>query len=479
MKTRTTLTIRLSAWGILACAGVAGIGGAYADDLAPAAPVSGWVAPQPAVTPGAVVNAEAKQEQLPAVVLSSQAKSPGIFADSHLDLLLRNYADVLDAKGGPHRHAWTQGVMANFTSGYTRGLIGLGFDASLFAEFKLDGGEGAGNMVHVAKGGGGANQFAWAYPGQYVVKARVSETVLRYGLQMVSNPFMEPHDNRALPPAFLGTTLISNEFKTILLEAGSFTKVDARGRTTLTDLTTAYGGTRIDRLSYVGGTWDYSPAGSLSLYANQADNVWRQYYASIKQSTGRTETAKWTGFANLYSTHDEGDARQGKINNNAYSMSLAAQHGPHELLLGYQQILGDQFFDYVNETNGIYLANSLDVDYNAPHEKSLQLRYTFYGKPVGLPGFNAMVWGATGWGADGAVGAANSPMNSSIYWKNGAPVEGRHHEFGFIPSYTVQGGKLKDTKVTFVAMWHIGSTHYSDGTNQEYRLVVNVPMRVF
>ena len=76
--------------------------------------------------------------------------------------------------------------MANFESGYTTGLIGIGFDASLYAALKLDGG-GAGSMVHIAKGGGGGNQLAWAYPGIYDVKARISNTVVKYGLQAVDN----------------------------------------------------------------------------------------------------------------------------------------------------------------------------------------------------------------------------------------------------------------------------------------------------
>jgi len=58
-------------------------------------------------------------------------------------------------------------------------------------------------------------------------------------------------------------------------------------------------------------------------------------------------------------------------------------------------------------------------------------------------------------------------------------VHGHHHEFGFIPSYTLQSGRFKDTKVTFIAMWHNGSNYYSDGNNMEYRLVVNVPVKVF
>ncbi len=415
---------------------------------------------------------------------SSQAASKGFIGDSHLVLNLRNYSDVQDVQGGPHRHAWVQGAMLDYTSGFTQGPVGFGVDASLYGAFKLDGGEGAGNMVHVAKGGGGSNQFAWGYPGIWDIKARVADTVVKYGLQMTdNNPFFEPHDNRALPPTFLGVSLVSKDLNNTVLQAGSFTKVDPRGHTNLVDLSTSYGGVNFKRFSYVGGSWDYSPNGSLSLYANQADSVWRQYYGSVQQSFGDPSTIKWTGFANIYSTHSVGGGLEGPINNNAYSVSLAAQHGAHSLFIGYQQILGDQFFDYVNETNGIYLVNSMDVDYNAPHEKSFQVRYGFDGKYAGLPGAKAMLWYALGWGADASVSAAAnaspaSPLNG-LYWKDGQPVHGSHHEFGFIPSYTIQSGRFKDTKISLSAMWHHGSKYYSDPSNSEYRLVVGMPLNLF
>ncbi len=433
--------------------------------------------PQPQ-TDNALVNAEADQAVTPPENMSSQAKSKGLVADSHLNLLFRNYADQFDNEGGPHRHAWVQGMQANFESGYTKGPVGLGFDASLFAALKLDGGAGAGNMVHVEKGGGGSNQLAWAYPGMYDIKGRISETVVKYGLQIVdNNPFMEPHDNRALPPTFLGLSAVSSDIRNVTLEAGSFTKVDARGHTNLTDMNTSYGGTTFKRLSYFGGSWDYSPNGTVSLYADQAEDVWNQFYASISQSIGDVSGIKWAGLANIYSTHQTGSALQGHINNNAYSLSLSAQHGAHQVLLGYQQILGDQFFDYVNETNGIYLVNSMDVDYNAPHEKSFQLRYTFDGKYAGLAGFKAMLWGVTGWGADASASAASNAIGP--YTRNGEFVHGTHHEIGFIPSYTLQSGRFKDTKITFIAMYHKSTAHYSDPDNMEYRLVVNVPVKVF
>ena len=438
---------------------------------------------QEATTPNGVVSTESALTQKPPSPRSSQANSKGFVADSHLDLEWRNYTDYFHANGSGRRHAWVEGLQAKFESGFTEGPIGFGVDAALFGAFKFDGGRGARNMVYLGRHGDGANRLAWAYPGMYAVKARISDSLLKYGLQDVSNPFLDPHDNRALPPTFLGASLLSREIGGLAVQGGSFTKVVARGQSNLTDLRTTYGGVTVKRVTYAGATWDYAPNGSASLYADQADDVWRQYYASLQHGIGAPDTLKVTGFANLYATRDTGAALQGAVNDTAYSVSVSAQHGPHALLLGYQKILGDQFFDYIDETAGVYLVNSMDVDYNAPHEQSLQLRYTFDGKYAGLPGFLAMIWAQQGWGADASAMAgragANGPAYTALYFKNGQPVHGRHHEFGFIPTYVVQSGRLKNAKVTLIAQWHVGSAYYSDSTNQVYRLLVTLPVRVF
>jgi hypothetical protein len=437
---------------------------------------------QQATTPNAVVTTASTLTSSPPAPRAKQADSKGLLADSHLDLEWRNYTDYFHATGSTRRHAWVEGLQAKFESGFTRGPIGFGFDAALFGAFKLDGGQGAGNMVHVGRHGGGADRLVWAYPGMYTVKARISDSLLTYGLQDVSNPFLDPHDNRALPPTFLGTALLSREVEGLAIQAGTFSKVAARGQTSLTDLRTTYGGVSFKRVSYAGATWDYAPSGSASFYADQADDLWRQYYASLQYGIGTPDSVKLIGFVNGYSTHDTGAALQGPLSNNVYSVSLAAQHGPHALLIGYQKVFGEQFFDYIDETAGVYLVNSMDVDYNAPHEQSLQLRYTFDGKYAGLPGLSAIVWAQQGWGADASASAGrygpNGPSYSALYLKNGQPVHGRHHEFGVIPTYTVQSGPLKRAKVTLIAEWHVGSAYYADSTNQVYRLLVTLPMRV-
>ena len=411
--------------------------------------------------------------------VSNQAKAKGFIEDAHLNLLGRSFTEHDEFKGAGKKDAWVLGAQAVFESGYTRGLIGLGADVSLFGAFKLNGGDGAGNLVHVGTDGGGSHQLAWAYPGVWDVKARASNTVLKYGQQLFDNPFLVPHDNRALPPTYRGFSLASEEFKNLTVKAGTVDGVIARGMTTVSGLKTLYGGTHVSQFTYFGGDWTHGDDTAVSLYGSVANNVWRQYYLSATQSIGDPKAVRWTGALNYYYTGAIGDKLQGPINNNAYSLALAGTHGAHTLQFAFQQILGDQMFDYMGQSGGDYLSNSLDVDYNQPHEKSVSLSYSLNMKDYGVPGLKVTMWTAYGWGADGSAMANSGTANAGNYIVNGRPLQGSHYEFGIIPGYTVPDGKFKNTSVKFYYMHHHGSEFYPDGTSNVYRLMVNVPFNVF
>jgi len=412
--------------------------------------------------------------------VSSQAKSKGFIEDSHFNVLMRSFTEHDEFKGAGKKDAWVLGAQAVFESGYTKGLIGLGGDVSLFGAFKLNGGNGAGNRVHVGTDGGGSNQLAWAYPGVWDVKARVSNTVLKYGQQLFDNPFLVPHDNRALPPTYRGFSLASDEIKNLTLKAGTVDGVLARGMTTVTGLTTEYGGTHVSQFTYFGGDWTHGDDTSVSLYGSVANNVWQQYYLTATQSIGDPKTVRWTGSLNYYYTGAIGDKRQGAINNNAYSLALAGTHGAHTVQVAFQQIVSDQTFDYMGQSAGDYLSNSLDVDYNQPHEKSLSLSYTLNMKQYGVPGLKFTMWGAYGWDADGSAMANSGTAQAANYLVNGEPIHGTHYEIGVIPSYTIPDGKFKNTSVKFYYMHHhSNSAYYPDGTSDVYRLMVNVPVNIF
>ncbi|WP_250529506.1 OprD family outer membrane porin [Caballeronia sp. ATUFL_F1_KS4A] len=431
---------------------------------------------QKALAPDSPPNTEADAP------VSNQAKSKGFIEESHLNLLMRSFTEHDEFKGAGKKDAWVLGAQAVFESGYTKGLIGVGADVSLFGAFKLNGGQGAGNRVHVSSSGdpSGANQLAWAYPGVWDVKARVSNTVLKYGQQLFDNPFLVPHDNRALPPTYRGFSLASDEIKNLTLKAGTVDGVIARGMTTVTGLTTEYGGTHVSQFTYFGGDWTHGDDTAVSLYGSVANNVWQQYYLTATQSIGDPKSIRWTGSLNYYYTGAIGDKRQGSINNNAYSLALAGTHGAHTVQFAFQQIVSDQTFDYMGQSAGDYLSNSLDVDYNQPHEKSVSLSYSLNLKEYGLPGAKFALWGAYGWGADGSAMANGDSAQAANYLVNGKPISGTHYEIGVIPSYTIPDGKFKNTSIKFYYMHHhSNSAYYPDGTSDVYRLMVNVPVNVF
>ena len=414
--------------------------------------------------------------------ISSQAKSNGFIQDSHLNLLFRSYTERLESPGSKRKDAWVLGNQAVFESGYTRGLFGVGFDASLFSALKLNGGQGAGNRVHLNHDGTGENQLGWTYPGVWDAKIRVSDTVLKYGQQLFDDPFLVPHDNRALPPTYRGLSIASEEIRNLSLKAGSVDAVLARGQTSVSSLRTEYGGIKFSRFTFAGGDYAPNENTSLSLYGSRAENVWDQYYFTASRSIGDPSAIRWTGGLTYYYTHDVGQSRSGSINNHAYSLSLSGTHDAHTVVIGFQQIASNQFFDYIGQSGGDYLANSLDVDYNAPHEKSLQLGYSIDMKRYGVPGLKMALWTAYGWGANASVMAnrysdPGSPLHD-LYWKDGQPVHGTHYEFGFIPGYTFDSGKLKGATAKFYYMHHQGSHYYSDSTSDVYRLMVNLPVNV-
>lgn len=406
-----------------------------------------------------------------------------IIGDSHLDLLFRNYAAYFKVDNVGVRQAWIQAMRAEYSSGFTSGAFGVGLDAALFTALKLDGGNGAGNMVHIGPHGGGQDQKAWAYLGGYVVKARSADTVVKFGLQAMSNPFLEPNDIRALPPSYRGISMVSKVSDGVMLDMGSVDAIVERGSTYLRPLRTAYGSTQFDRLSYLGGKLEYPDGGKILLYASQASAVWNQYYASGERSVGVADRLKWKGKASIYRTRDQGASIQGGINNTAFSLALSAEHGASTLMISYQRMVGEQFMDFIKETDGIFLSNAIAVDYNAPHEQSLQLAYTWSGKASNFPGLGIKVWGVTGWGADATTEAdkhsALSDSLHTLYWMNGKPVQGSHHEFGLKQSYVVQQGILKNSKISLIMSLHMSTQNYPDRGFRTYWMMYNVPVKGF
>ncbi|MEN5313149.1 OprD family porin [Pseudomonas koreensis] len=432
---------------------------------------------------------------------SAQADATGFLEGSTISGTTRNwYANEQLKRGGKftyrkdgvatptdRRINWVQGTIVNFNSGFTQGTVGVSTEVAAYNAVALDrsrkdlasnnGGApgsrpGAGNNRTLTKEGGDA-EGQWSKLGLANVKFRVSNTTLTAGRQNFSTPIVDTIGNRALPSSFEGVSLHSEELNNLSFDAGSFDRVSPRTEESLSKFRSEYTNNKAetDRVSIVG--LNYQPLKSLktSLYASKVEDFWNQYYFGATHELGDSNVVSLTTGLNYYKTVDTGKKEMGEIDNDTYSLSFGLTHQAHSLTFSYQEINGNEYFDYLHETNGIYLANSLLSDFNGPNEKSFQVAYGLNMAEYGVPGLKFNIYQARGWGIDGThyTGTAYDVKN----------MDGEHHyEYGIGATYAVQSGPLKATTIRGTYTAHRASENQSDGSINEFRLVTTIPFNI-
>lgn len=88
--------------------------------------------------------------------------------------------------------------------------------------FKIGENKNAGNQMIPLHNDGSAYDH-WARGGGSV-KARFSNTTVRYGTQVLDLPVLASNTGRMVPEYFTGTLLTSHEIKNLEVVAGKFTK---------------------------------------------------------------------------------------------------------------------------------------------------------------------------------------------------------------------------------------------------------------
>ena len=434
----------------------------------------------------------ASQAFLPTALKDSRAQdsADGFIQGQSLDAQTRNwYANQSrqdDARWHYSRHGetlptsrrthWVQGTQLNYSSGFTEGTLGIATEVAAYNAIALNRSRkdsaGSSNRALAHRNGDPVDQ--WSKLGLANLQVRVSNTTLIAGRQAFSSPTLDVLSNRALPSSFQGISLHSAEFDNLTFAAASFDRVSPRSEQSLTKFRSAYAATPVesDRASTFG--LDYQPLASLEtrLYVLQAKDFWNQYYLGATHHLGDNATLGLTTRLDYYRTVDSGAKKLGSIDNNAYSVSFALAHRAHRLSIAYQQIVGNEYFDYLYESNGIKLANSLYADYNGPNEQSVQLAYALDLAGQGLPGLTLNLYGARGWGIDGSHYRGNSYKVRNLQGES-------HHEYGVGASYTVQSGLLKDTTLRSTYVRHRGTRQQVDGDLNELRLVTTIPFNIF
>lgn len=422
-----------------------------------------------------------------------QAKASGFIEDSSLTLNTRQwysheigrkntYFTAQTAEGSRKvrdRTAWVQGLKLDYVSGFTQGMVGVGLDLSAYAAVALERSKlataGGSNRVLVNKDGDVVGD--WSKIGVAALKFKLSESVVKVGRQQVRTPVMGYSDTRTLPASFDGISLDSHEVEGLTIKAGRFDKASPRTGAGTQDLTPSFG-TRLvasDWIAYAGADYLAKTGWRASGYVSRFEDIWDRQYVGLGQTFIGLSMSTDVQL-DVYNTQSSGRQLAGRIDQQAYGLSITPTYKNHTLKFGFQQIKGDEYFDYVGESNAITLPNTMLSYYNGPNERSFQVNYINDFTAYGVPGFKTILWYIKGWGIDGShyEGGPNGIYGSVLKQQDES-----HYEVGTFVSYVVQSGRLKGANLLSGYAWHRASENQIEGNLEEFRLIVNMPFKIF
>ncbi|MGY3171447.1 hypothetical protein ACVWYU_000821 [Pseudomonas sp. TE12234] len=377
------------------------------------------------------------------------------------------------------RTAWLQGFRLDFVSGFTDGPVKFGLDLSTFSAVALErsrtAAAGGSNRMLVDKDGDVVDD--WSKLGIAALKFKVAETLLKVGRQQVRTPMMSYTDTRTLPSTFNGISLESHDIEGLTIKSGYFDRGSPRTGAGSEDLSPTYGSRLVtsDFNAYAGA--DYLSAGGWrsSAYVSRFDDIWDREYLGLGKKSA------W-GPVNVdvqldaYNTQSSGREIAGNINQQAYGLTITPRWRNHTLKFGLQQIKGDEYFDYPAESNAISLPNTMLSFYNGPNERSIGVNYSTDFVAYGLPGLTTSLWYIKGMGIDGShYNGGPNGIYTSVLKQQGES----HYEVGTYASYTVQSGTFKNISLIANYSWHRASEYQLEGNLEEFRLIVNVPIKIF
>jgi len=366
---------------------------------------------------------------------SAQSESKGFVEDADLNLLLRTTYFNRDFKDGdPDRRSLGQGFITKFESGFTQGTIGVGVDAWGILGVRLDGGRGRnypamfefesdGDPVHDVSQAGAA------------IKARFSNTVIKYGNQFPSMPVLAYDDSRLLPESFTGTLVTSKEIEGLELNVGRFTADSSMASPARDTFISSIDGT-LKSINVYGGTYAFTDNLSASLYYADNDDIAKKKYANVNYVLPLHSEQSLSFDFNIYKTKYDNEtipnayfdeADQGD-DNTIWSLAAKYSVGAHAFIVAHQRVSGDAGYVYDIGDGGstIWVANSYYSDFNRKDEHSWQASYELDFSTFGAPGLSWKTAYVYGDNIDTPTG------------------EGKEREFFNQVRYVVQSGPVKD-----------------------------------
>lgn len=414
----------------------------------------------------------------------AQEAAEGFIEGSSLTLLNRNFYFNRDHRNGEssptgngYSEAWAHGLIGKFESGFTQGSVGVGVDAFAMLGLKLDTGDGRNggrssfDVLPVNRDGEARDEYSKAGG---AVKVRALDTVVKVGDVFPATPVVAAGDSRLLPESFRGVTATNTSISGLSLQGGRLHAMSQPVSSNPRDnFVTFYGGpVNSPWIGYFGGDYSLNDNLGFSLYSSRLKDAWNQYYAGNTWTYPLSEGLSLFGGLNYYKAVDEGKQLLGSFNNSIWSGKAGVKFGAHSLALSHQRNNGDDDFDYLRQSDSIFLDNSIQYsDFNSPKERSWMLRYDLDMASFGVPGLSFMTRYGRGSGAD--YSNANS-----VYMRRdaaGIPLTGQHRwERNIEAKYVVQAGSLKDLSLRVRQATTRATAFESD--LDEVRLIVEYPL---
>ncbi|MFW1763359.1 OprD family outer membrane porin [Acinetobacter calcoaceticus] len=416
---------------------------------------------------------------------SEQSEAKGFVEDANGSILFRtgyisrdktNYVENLTGKPVQVKDtsSFAQSAIVNLDSGFTQGIVGFGVGVVGDGSFKIGENKNAGNQM-IPKNNDGSAYDHWARGGANV-KARFSNTTVRYGTQVLDLPVLASNTGRMVPEYFTGTLLTSHEIKNLELVAGKFTK-DQMSDQINTDADVF--GNGLDRAIVWGAKYKFDDNLNASYYGLDSKNKLERHYVNVnfKQPLANDSslTYDFSGYHTKFDenaiTYSETTDDKSNRKNNIWAISTAYNTGPHNIMVAYQQNSGNVGYDYGQNADGfqsIYLPNSYMSDFIGNDEKSAQIQYSLdFGKLGVLPGLNWTTAFVYGW---------------DIKVKN-VTDSAQEREFFNQVKYTVQSGFAKDASLRIRNSYYRASDAYQNGNyigdTNEWRLFLDIPVKLF
>ena len=410
---------------------------------------------------------------------SEQSESKGFVEDAEGSVLFRTGfidRDKKNVKPGEDTRSSAQSAIFDLESGYTKGVIGFGVGVVGDASFKLGDNKHAGNEMIPRESlngedGKGDTYDHWARGGANV-KARISNTEVRYGTQVLDLPVLASNTGRMVPEYFTGVLATSREIKGLELTAGKFTK-DQMSEQINSD------GNELDRAVVWGAKYKFNDALNASYYGLDSKNKLERHYvnANYKQALANDSSLTYD-FSGYHTEFDEQAATYSSTignkdvsgrSNNIWAISGTYNTGAHNVMLAYQQNTGNTGYDYGQNADGfqsIYLPNSYLSDFVGNHEKSAQVQYSYDFGEMNIPGLSWTTAYVYGW--DIKV--------------NDLTDDAKEREFFNQVKYTVQSGFAKDASLRVRNSIYRANNAYENayiGDTNEWRLFLDIPVKLF